>query len=133
MRIAENAHGAPLLRVAIAALAAETAGLCAAVIFNIVDSVSGRSWTTGNAAGFIAVELIVAAGVAAIAAGVARVRPWSRTPAAMVQVFTVFIAIWLLDAHRFGWGIPALVLAAAGLAGLFAPASLRALARPDEP
>jgi hypothetical protein len=131
MRSVENAHRAPLLRVAVAALAAEAAGLCVAVILNIIDSVSGQTWTAGNAAGFIAVEVIVAIAVAAIAAGVARFRPWSRTPAVLTQVFTIFIAVWLLAAHRFSWGIPALALAAAGLAGLFAPASLRALARPD--
>ena len=52
-------------------------------------------------------------------------RPWSRTPAVMTQVFTVIIAIWLLEAHRLAWGLPALVIALAGLAGLFAPTSLR--------
>ena len=51
----------------------------------------------------------------------------------MTQVFTVLIAIWLLEAHRYGWGIPALLLAVAGLAGLFAPSSLRALARARSP
>jgi hypothetical protein len=47
----------------------------------------------------------------------------------MTQVFTILIAIWLLQAHRYGWGVPALLLALAALAGLFAPASLRALTR----
>jgi hypothetical protein len=118
-----------MLLVAAAALAAEAAGLGVAVIFNIVDSTSGRAWTAGNAIGFIAVEVIVAAGVAWLAWGVGRMRPWSRTPGVMTQVVTILIAVWLLQAHRYGWGIPALLLALAGLAGLFAPASLRALAR----
>ena len=43
----------------------------------------------------------------------------------MTQAFTIFIAIWLLEAHRLAWGLPALVIALAGLAGLFA--------RPHEP
>ena len=47
----------------------------------------------------------------------------------MAQLFTVIIAIWLLEAHRYGWGFPALLLAIAGLTGLFAPTSLRALTR----
>ena len=68
--------------------------------------------------------------VAWIASGIARVRPWSRTPAVMTQVFTILIALWLLEAHRYGWGIPALLFAIAALAGLFAPTSLRALTRP---
>jgi hypothetical protein len=48
----------------------------------------------------------------------------------LTQVFTILIAFWLLEAHRYGWGVPALLLAIAALAGLFAPASLRALSRP---
>ena len=131
--VLERTHGAPMLRLAAAACAAEAAGLCVAVVFNLIDSASGRAWTTGNAIGFIVVELIVAAGVAAVAAGLARVRPWSRTPAVLVQVFTILVAVWLLQAHRYGWGVPALLLALAGLAGIFAPASLRALTRTDWP
>jgi hypothetical protein len=119
----------PMLRVAAAAQAAEAAGLVVAVVFNLVDWASGQAWTTGNAVGLSLVELIVAAGVACIAVGLARVRPWSRTPAVLTQVFTVMIAVWLLEAHRYGWGLPVLLLAVAGFAGLFAPASLRALNR----
>jgi hypothetical protein len=120
-----------MLLVAVAAQAAEAVGLCVAIVLNAVDAVSGRSWTTGNAVGFIVVELIVAIGVAAIAVGIARLQPWTRTPAVMTQVFALLIAVWLLEAHRYAWGIPALLLAIAGFAGLFAPASLRALARQD--
>jgi len=129
MRSTGVAHGTPMLLVAAAALAAEAAGLCVAAVLNGIDAASGQDWTTGNAVAFIVIELIVAAGVAALAAAVARARPWSRTPAVMTQVFTIFIAVWLLQAHRYGWGLPALVLAVAGLAGIFAPASLRALNR----
>jgi hypothetical protein len=120
----------PMLLTAAAAQAAEAVGLCVAVILNVIDSVSGDAWTTSNATGFIALEAIVAVAVAWIAWGIARVRPWSRTPAVMTQVFTILIALWLLEAHRYAWGIPALLLAIAALAGLFAPTSLRALTRP---
>jgi hypothetical protein len=131
MRSAGSAQGggAPMLRVATAAQAAEAAGLCVAIILNVIDSASGNDWTSSNAIAFIVLELIVAIGVAAVAAGLARVRPWSRTPAMLTQLFTVMIAIWLLEAHRLAWGIPALLLAVAGFAGLFAPTSLRALTR----
>ena len=120
---------APLLRLAVVALVAEVIGLVAAIVFGIVDSASGQSWTTSNAVGFIVIEVMVAAALALLALGIARLRPWSRTPAVMTQVFVIMIAVWLLEAHRYAWGIPALVLAIAGLAGLFAPASLRALSR----
>ena len=123
---------APLLRVAAAALAAEAVGLCVAVVFNAIDSASGNSWTTSNAIAFIVMEILVAIGIAWLASGVARVRPWSRTPAVLAQLLTAVIAISLLQADRYAWGIPALLLAIAGLAGLFAPSSLRALSRPGE-
>jgi hypothetical protein len=119
--------------VAAAAQAAEAVGLCVAVVLNVIDSASGRAWTASNAIAFIVLEALVAIGVAWIASGIARVRPWSRTPAVMTQVFTVMVAIWLLQAHSYGWGLPALLLAIAGLAGLFAPSSLRALTRGASP
>lgn len=124
---------APLLRVAVAAQAAEVAGLLVAIVLNVIDSASGNDWTTSNAIAFIVVEVIVAAGMALVAVGLARVRPWSRTPAAMTQVFTGLIAIWLLEAGRYAWGVPALLLAVAGLAALLVPSSLRALTRHDGP
>jgi hypothetical protein len=118
-----------MLLVAAAAQAAEAAGLLVAVVLNVIDSVSGHAGTASNAIGFIVLEAVVAVGVAWIASGIARVRPWSRTPAVMTQVLTAVIAVALLGAHRYGWGIPALLLAIAGLAGLLTPSSLRALAR----
>jgi hypothetical protein len=131
MRSAEGAQGAspPMLRVAAAAQAVEAVGLCVAIVLNVIDSASGNDSTTSNAIGFIVVEAIVAIGVAWIAAGLARVRPWSRTPAVMTQVLTAVIGVWLLQAGRYEWGVPALLLAIAGLAGLFTPSSLRALTR----
>jgi len=134
MRSADGAPPttAPMLRVAAAALAAEAVGLCVAVVFNAIDSASGNSWTTSNAIAFIVMEIIVAIAVAWLASGIARVRPWSRTPAVMVQLLTAVIAIWLLQAHSYAWGAPALLIAVAGFAGLLAPSSLRALSRPGE-
>ena len=134
MRSGESRDGAPaMLWLAAGVQAAEAAGLCVVVVFNAIDSASGRVSTTANAIAFIVFEVIVAIGVAWIAWGVAHVRPWSRTPAMMTQVLTGVIAVYLLQAHRFDWGVPALLLALAGLAGLFAPASFRALARPASP
>lgn len=118
-----------MLFLAAAAQAVEAVGLCVAIVFNVIDSASGNDLTTSNAVGFIVVEAIVAIGVAWIAAGLARVRPWSRTPAVMTQVLTAVIGVWLLQAGRYEWGVPALLLAIAGLAGLFTPSSLRALTR----
>jgi len=133
MRSAEGAQGTspPMLRVASAAQAVEAVGLCVVIVLNVIEAISGNTWTASNATAQIVFEAVVAAGVAWIAAAIARRRPWSRTPAVLTQVFTAMIAIWLLEAHRYAWGVPALLLAIAGLAGLFAPSSWRALARPQ--
>jgi hypothetical protein len=48
----------------------------------------------------------------------------------MTQAFAGGVGVYLLAGDRYGWGIPALALAAACLAGMFTPASLRALNRP---
>jgi len=116
---------------AAAAQAAEALGLCVVIVLNVIDAISGNTWTASNATAQIVFEAVVAAGVGWVAYGIARARPWSRTPAVLTQVFTAMIAIWLLEAHRYAWGVPALLLAIAGLAGLFAPSSWRALARPQ--
>ena len=120
-----------LLWLAAAAQGFEAAGLLGVVAVNLSDLASGQTYQKSNAVAVIVIEAAVAIGVAWIASGLARVRPWSRTPAVMTQVFTALIAIWLLEAHRYAWGVPALLLAIAGFAGLLAPASLRALRRQD--
>ena len=125
--------GLPMLLVAAGAQAAEAAGLGVAIVLGVIDWASGHTATAANAIGFIVLEAVVAVGVAAIAWGIVRVRPWSRTPAVMTQVLTAVIAVVLLQAGRYGWGVPALLLAVAGFAGLFTPSSLRALARDADP
>jgi hypothetical protein len=125
-----GAVGRPVtLRVAAGVQAAEAAGLAVAGVLAAVDAATGRSSRASNGVALTLFAFIVVAGLAWIAFGIARVQPWSRTPAVMTQLLTGIIAVYLLQAHRFDWGIPALLLAIAGLAGLLAPASLRALSR----
>ena len=124
------AAGAPApLRLAAVVQAVEAAGVCLAAALSAADLAAGQSYQRSSGVALIVLELIVAAGLAALASGLARSRPWSRTPAVMAQVLTGVIGIFLLQAGRYEWGVPALVLALAGLAGLFAPASLKALSR----
>jgi hypothetical protein len=125
-----SATGSPnLLWLAVAALGLETVGLLAVAAVNLSDLAGGQTYQASNGVAIIVIEVIVAIGVAAVAAGIVRLRPWSRTPAVMTQVFTFIIGIVLIQAHRLGWGLPALVFAVAGLVGLFAPTSLAKLNR----
>jgi hypothetical protein len=122
-----------MLRLAAGVQAAEAAGLAVAGVLTAIAAASGRSYQASSGVALTLLVFVVVAGLAWIASGIARVRPWSRTPAVMTQVLTGVIAIYLLQAHRLDWGVPALLLAVAGLAGLLAPSSLRALSHASPP
>jgi hypothetical protein len=117
------------LRVAAAAQAVEAVGVCVAAGFAAAATANGESYQLASGVALTLITIGVAAGFAAFAVGLARAKPWTRTPVVMVQVFVIIVGITLLDGHRPEWGVPALVLAACCLAGLFTPASLRALSR----
>ena len=68
-----------------------------------------------------------------VAAGLARGRRWSRTPAMLTQLFFGIVGIYLVQGDRYDWGVPCLVLAVAGFAAVLAPPSLRALAGDRRP
>ncbi|MBV9093720.1 MAG: hypothetical protein JO132_07570, partial [Streptosporangiaceae bacterium] len=117
------------LRLAAAAVAAEAAGMCVAGAFAAVATADRQSYQLASGVALTLIAFVAAAGLVAIAAGLARARPWSRTPALMAQLFVIIAGITLLDGHRFAWGVPALVAAGACVAGIFTPSSVRALNR----
>jgi threonine/homoserine/homoserine lactone efflux protein len=127
-----NPQAAPpaALRLAAAAQVIEAAGLCVAAAFGAVSTADGKSSQAASGVALTVFAVLVAVGIALIAAALAKARPWSRTPTVMTQLLVVIGGIVLLDGHRPEWGVPALLLAAACLAGLLTPASLRALNRP---
>jgi predicted MFS family arabinose efflux permease len=102
-----------------------------AAVFAAVATVHGQSYQKASGVALTLIAIGVAAGFAVFAVGLARAKPWTRTPVVMTQLFVVIAGITLLDGHRPEWGVPALVLAACCLVGLFTPASLRALNRPS--
>ena len=118
------------LRVAAAAQAGEAAGMLMAAGFSAVATADGQSYQRASGIALTLIAAGLAAGFAAFAVNLARAKPWTRTPVVMTQLFVVIAGITLLDGHRPEWGVPALLLAAACLAALFTPASLRALNRP---
>jgi len=117
------------LRVAASVQALEAVGMCVATVYSAAATISGKSYQTASG---IALTLIVfgtAVGLALIASGIARARPWSRTPALLTQLFAGGAGVYLLDGNRPEWGVPALILAATGFIGLLAPDSFKALTR----
>ena len=117
----------PPLRLAAGVQAVEAVGLCAAAVLVAADTAAGRSYhqNSGIALTLIAFAAVVA--LAWVAVGLARQRPWSRTPAALTQLFVGGVGIYMLQGHRLDWGVPAVLLALVGLFGLMSPSSVRAL------
>jgi hypothetical protein len=124
-------HSPATLRAAAVVQAVESAVVLAATVLAGIDTVAGRSYQQGSGIALTVIGAASAAVLALVAAGLARVRRWSRTPALLTQLFFGIVGIYLLQAHRLEWGVPLLVLAAAGLAALLAPPSLRALTRQE--
>jgi hypothetical protein len=99
----------------------------AASIFAAVSTLAGHAYQTASGIALAVIGVGVAALLGLIASGLRRGRRWSRTPAMLTQLFAGIVAIYLLQAHRFDWGIPTIVLSIAGFATLLAPASLDVL------
>ena len=118
------------LRVAAAAQALEAAGLAVAAVFAAVSTADGRSYQLTGGVAATVIAIATAAGLAGLARCLALAKPWTRIPTALTQLFVIIAGVTLLQGHRPEWGVPALALAAACLAGLATPASLRALNRP---
>jgi hypothetical protein len=118
------------LRLAAAALALEAVGLAVAAVFAAIATVDGRAYQLAGGIAATLIALATGSGVAGLAVALASARPWTRIPTAILQLFVILAGVTLLQGNRPEWGAPALALAAACLAGLMTPASLRALNRP---
>jgi hypothetical protein len=121
-------HNPPALRVAAGVEVAEAAVVLVAAVFAGVATAAGRSYQLSSGIAITVIGVVCAAALATVAAGLARGRRWSRTPALLTQLFVGIVGIYLIQGERLDWGVPSVVLAAAGFAFLLAPASLRALA-----
>jgi len=100
-----------------------------ATAFSAAATVDGKSYQTGSGVALTLIAFGTALALGLVARGLIRARPWSRTPSAMIQLFAIIAGVVLLDGHRPEWGVPTLLLAAAGLVTLFVPASFKALNR----
>jgi hypothetical protein len=112
---------------AAAVQAAESLGVLAAAVIVCADTISGRSYQVSSGVALTLIGFATAAALALIAFGIASMRRWSRTPALLTQLFGGIVAIYLIQGHRYSWGIPLVLLAVAGFAMLLAPATFRAL------
>jgi hypothetical protein len=127
--VSEPARG-PLPRsVRIAAIVqlTEAAGVLVAALIAGVDAISGKAYQHASGIAITVIGIATALALAYVARGLSTGRRWSRTPAILTQLFTGIVAIYLVQAPRLDWGIPAIVLAVGGFGALLAPGSLRVL------
>ena len=127
-----NAPAAPPreLRLAAAVQAVEAVGLLVAAGLAAVATADGKSYERSSGIALTLITVGTAALFAAFAAGLAKARPWTRTPVVMFQLAIGIWGVFLLTGHHYEWGVPMLLLAAATLICVLTPASLRALNRP---
>jgi hypothetical protein len=107
--------------------AAEATGVLVATVLVGIDTARGMSYQASSGVALTIIGAGTVALLGLVAAGLARARRWSRTPAMLTQLFTGIVGIYLVQGQRYYWGIPGLLLAAAGFVLLFAPPSTRAL------
>jgi hypothetical protein len=105
----------------------EAVGVLAAALIAGVDALTGQSYHRASGVAITLIGIATAAALAYVARGVNSGRRWSRTPAMLTQLFTGIVAIYLIQAPRLDWGIPAIVLAVIGFGALLAPASIKLL------
>jgi hypothetical protein len=115
------------VRAAAAVQAAEAAVVCVASVLSAIDAAGGQSYRADSGIALTLIGFGTAAALGYVAVGLARARQWSRTPALLTQLFTGIVGIYLVQGHRYDWGVLALVLTAAGFVTLLLPPSLRAL------
>jgi len=123
------------LRVAAVVQAAESVLVLVATVLAGVDAATGQSYHVSSGIALTVIGLVAVAALGLVAAGLARARRWSRTPAVLTQLFAGIVGIYLLQGHRLDWGLALVVLAVLGFAMLRSPPSLRALTgdRRDQP
>ena len=122
----------PTLRAAAVVQGAESVLVLVATVLAGVDAAAGQSYHVSSGIALTVIGVAAVAALALVAAGLARARRWSRTPALLTQLFAGIVGIYLLQGHRLDWGLALLALAVLGFAALLSPPSLRALTGDQE-
>jgi hypothetical protein len=105
----------------------EAAGVLLASVLAGLDTGAGKSYHLSSGIAITVIGVATAIGLALVARGLRAGSRWTRTPALLTQLFTGIVGIYLVQAPRYDWGIPALLLAIVGFAMLMAPASVELL------
>jgi hypothetical protein len=77
--------------------------------------------------------LALAAGLVACAVGLGRVRAWSRGPVVAVQIITLLLSFSFWGGETTATAVVLALVSVGTLVGVLHPASIRAMARDDDP
>ncbi|MHB1432614.1 MAG: hypothetical protein ACYCVZ_10925 [Streptosporangiaceae bacterium] len=107
--------------------AIETAGIFVASVLAAISAAEGKSYQSSSGIAITAIGFGTVIALAFVSWGLARGKRWSRTPALLTQLFGGILGIFLVQAQRYWWGVPAVILSVAGFVSLLLPSSFRAL------
>jgi hypothetical protein len=107
--------------------AVEAVGVLAVALIAGVDALTGKSYHPASGIAITLIGIGTAVALGFVARGLNGGRRWSRTPAMLTQLFVGIVAIYMIQAPRLDWGIPAIALAITGFGALLAPASIELL------
>lgn len=92
-----------------------------------VEAVVGRPHDLASAVALAFMAVLGGAGIIAVGWGLWQVRRWGRAPALLTQIFTVIVAVSMIQSRRQVLGTALIVVAVAGAAALLSPPTTKAL------
>ena len=98
-------------------------------IYLLVAAFVGAPREFGQAVAVGVTITVLAAPLPWVARGLSRAKMWSRTPAVMLQLLALWFAYYMIKGGFYAGAVPTIAAAAAGLTGVFLPASTAALTR----
>ena len=104
-------------------VAVEGAGLAALGVLYAVRGLVGQPESVLGTELGAAITVLTGAGLLAVARGLAGVRPWSRSPAVVVQLLALPVGYTLARVGAWAAAVPVLLLAGAVLWQLATPAA----------
>jgi hypothetical protein len=107
----------------------EAGVVCVASVLSAIDTAAGKSYQLGSGIALTVIGFATVVALSWVAVGLANGRPWSWTPAMLIQLFTLITGIYLLQSHRYDWGTAAVVLPLAAAVLLLLPGSLTTFKR----
>lgn len=99
-------------------------------VYLVIAGLAGKPVLAARAETAGAIFFVFGLGIGWVARGLARVRPWARTPAMLANLFIVIFSypLWLQDG-KYIQGVPLGLYGLAGLVLLFVPSSHAVLSR----